>query len=168
MSDIGSLAQNFAFNAPELASGTGRIAQIILSRRSAKKTAGRIEGIAGEEARLRAIQGARLLGTQRASFASRGVSGGSAATIQGETAGFESLDAGRIIANAQISANEVRQRGLASALAASLGLYRAAEHRRDVDVAKDELSTLKRVTLLRPDPIVRELPATSLSGERIV
>jgi hypothetical protein len=177
MSGLESLAQSFAFNAPELASGTGRIAQMISARRTANKTAGRIEGAAGEEARLRAIQGARLLGAQRASFAGRGVEGGSAATIAGETAGFEALDAGRIISNAQITANEVRKNGLASALAASLGLVRTAEIRREADEQNDNLgreadeqndnlaglkgTTLpKRKTLLSADPIVTVLPAT--------
>lgn len=154
MSNIESTAANLSFSLPELAGGAGRIAQIVSARRSADISANRAEGLASEEARLRAIQAAKLAGAQRASFAARGVSGPSQGAITRETATLEGLDVGRTVQRASLFAAEVRRRGLATALSATLGIAQDAALFGNAIDERRERDALRRTTILKPHPEV--------------
>lgn len=143
------------FSLPEIAGGTGRIAQIVTSRRTAESTANRIEAIGREDARLRSMQAARLAGAQRASFAARGVQGVSADAIARETTTLEQLDVGRTLAQADMMAKEVRRRGLASALEATLGIAQDYALYGNALKQREQLEATKKATILRASPSVR-------------
>lgn len=140
--------------APELLSVSGRIANIVGATTAANATAARIRQVGAEDARLRGIQAGRLQGRVRASFAARGVSGGSQGALERETATLESNDVERTIFAAEAQADEVRRRGLSSALGSTLGI---ASDALKFDQARDQqktLDALKRATVLKPGPEV--------------
>jgi len=152
--DTAKLA-DLSFTLPEIVGGTGRIAQIVTARQTAKSTAGRIETVAAEDARLRKMQAARLLGQQRASFAARGVEGGSAGAISRETLALETLDVGRTLQQGVMLANEVRRRGLASALESTLGIAQDYALYGNALRQREELEKQRRATIVPPAPKVK-------------
>lgn len=142
------------FSLPEMAGLTGRVTQIVSARKTAEASAQRQEAIASEDARLRRMQAARLLGAQRASFAARGVEGGSAGAIQRETVQLEALDVGRILTRSSLLAQELRNRGLAQGIASTLGIPQDAAFFGAQLRQREELEQRKKSTLLPSTPTV--------------
>lgn len=162
---------------PLLPSSTRAVSQIasgVAGRNVAQASARRLEQIGRQEAQLRRIQAARLLGQVQASFGARGVAGGdvTSSDIEREAAYLEAVDVARAEFRFTSLADQVRRagqgefaRGIVGGVSGFFDLMRAAKRESQIgeltDVAKEIKAGLRARTVLQP------LPRVGLPGSAV-
>ncbi len=109
---------------PSAGTGISRLVAGIATQRTAEKSAERLEEIGEQDARLRGIQAAELLGNLQASFGARGIAGGTADELEIKAARLEGIDIARARFRFTSLADQVRARGdaaLFGSIAGTLG-----------------------------------------------
>lgn len=101
--------------------GIARVGAGIAAQRTAEESAERLEQIGAEDARLRGIQAARLLGNLQASFGPRGVVGGTGDELEIQAARLEGMDIARARFRFTSLAAQVRARGDAALIGSITG-----------------------------------------------
>ncbi len=106
---------------PSAATGISRLVAGRATQKTADKSADRLEQIGAEDARLRGIQAAELLGNLQASFGARGIAGGTADELEIKAARLEGIDIARARFRFTSLAAQVRARGDAALSGAIVG-----------------------------------------------
>jgi len=106
---------------PALGTGVSRIGAGIAAKRTADESAERLREIGAEDARLRGIQAAKLLGNIQASFGGRGITGETADQLELEAAHLEGIDIARTRFRFTSLAAQVEDRGQAALIGAFTG-----------------------------------------------
>lgn len=106
---------------PSGATGITRLVAGAAAQRTADKSADRLEEIGDQDARLRGIQAAELLGNLQASFGARGIAGGTADELEIKAARLEGIDIARTRFRFTSLAEQVRARGDAALVGSIVG-----------------------------------------------